>query len=456
MWKQAQLEQWQKTNAEYNNKAGNFLENNAQYMNKTQEVEKDEEEESSGEEYEDEYEDEDEDEDDEYAPIEMAAWGSQSVSANGTTNVNIPASSWESLIDPNFKVSGNGLGSGQLHRKGNNFIPLAEQMIVNQRLGKPLPKAVGGKKKKKKSKSGAKPPPPSKPAPRPFKSSYIPPPVFSPTPSSIANRSRAEITTGPWASGNLSSVPFWESSNASKAPQQANPPATTNSSMVNQRPPRPQTIQQTQKSTPMQTTNQYNQPPGLNKQPSHPPGLNQQPTRPPGLNQPPAQMSAPPGLNKPPTQMNPPPGFGQMTSPPGFGQSSTRMAPPPGFSQLPAPTRSSFDFQVGTAASKYAPFNIKRAAEAAAASIYQQQQPVYNQPPTQQQPIQNNIPSPQPIINFDIELSPGIHAKLPIYENDNPVDVVNQFEKKHHLSMSDAAKAAFASKVEKLMENYRS
>lgn len=77
--------------------------------------------------------------DDEYAPIEATAWGSQTpLQADSQSE----AKGWDSLIDPSVKEGPNNLGSGNLHRKGTNFKPIGEDLILAQRLNKPV-----GKKK---------------------------------------------------------------------------------------------------------------------------------------------------------------------------------------------------------------------------------------------------------------------------------------------------------------------
>ncbi|KAI8365071.1 hypothetical protein BD560DRAFT_425261, partial [Blakeslea trispora] len=155
-----------------------------------------------------EYSDEDDYSDDsEYAPIEATAWGSQSITADGTTNVNLTVQGWESLIDPNIKVKDGGIGSGQLHRQGRNFQPIDEKYIIDRRLGKAVP-STSGKKKKRGGKRGPGPIGHPSSAPPGGKKSFTTP--LKPV-SSSAYRSREAITTGPWASAELASTPFWES-----------------------------------------------------------------------------------------------------------------------------------------------------------------------------------------------------------------------------------------------------
>jgi hypothetical protein len=80
-------------------------------------------------------------EDSEYGPVD-ATWGSQAPSTPTTTNDNDDQpKGWDSLIDHSVKLKGD-LGHGQLHRRGTNFKPITEDLILAQRLNKPV-----GKKK---------------------------------------------------------------------------------------------------------------------------------------------------------------------------------------------------------------------------------------------------------------------------------------------------------------------
>ncbi|KAI9018560.1 hypothetical protein CLU79DRAFT_720754 [Phycomyces nitens] len=62
---------------------------------------------------------------DDYGPL-ANTWGSQSR----------PLADWGALIDPDSTPKSRGIGSGNLHRKGPNFIPVDEKVILNQRLNK--------------------------------------------------------------------------------------------------------------------------------------------------------------------------------------------------------------------------------------------------------------------------------------------------------------------------------
>jgi hypothetical protein len=355
-----------------------------------------------------EYSDEDEEySDDEYAPIEATSWGNQTITPEGTTNVEVSLSGWQSLIDPNIKVKAGGIGSGQLHRKGGNFIPVDEQTIIDRRLGKPVPKATGpkatvpkatvpkatGSKKKKGSKSKAKgatnPPPPRRPVP----SSMVPP-------SSSHYRGREAIATGPWASAELSSQPFWEQPRSAESGTNASKWATPDTAAA----PPPQK---------------------------------------PTYNARPAAVTAPPPSR---------PAANSYHTSAQSPQTQTQAAPAtPTF----VPTSS------GSAASKWA---TPDAAAAVAAHPpppppnQQQQQQQHRPPPSDQQyqppTIYHRLDTP--CLNFNIELTPGVNATLAVYENDDPVDIVDQFEKKHHLTMSSIAKEKFAQKVAMLLSHYKS
>ncbi|KAI8062317.1 uncharacterized protein B0P05DRAFT_556524 [Gilbertella persicaria] len=361
-----------------------------------------------------EYSDEDEYSDDsEYAPIEATSWGNQTISADGTTNVNLTVSGWESLIDPNIKVKEGGIGSGQLHRKGRNFQPIDEQYIIDRRLGKPVPSTSG--KKKKGGKKGPKPPSSAPPTPkrRPPPSSSLKPP------SSSAYRGREAIVSGPWASTELTSTPFWESPSSDANGTGASKYAPTSAST----PVTPTRSQPSQWSQPQQKT-QAPPPPSQQQQQqqSQSQSQRQHPTPQQSQWQPPAQQQ-PPAPAVPPQNRS------------GFTKTSS-----------------------GSAASKYA-------SSSAVASVAPPSQSQWNQPQQQpqQQPEKHTQQPPlihhrldTPCVNFNIELTQGIHANLAVYANDDPMEVVQRFEKEHHLVMSEGAKQNFCRTVTSYLAHYRS
>ncbi|KAI8994798.1 hypothetical protein BDB01DRAFT_831744 [Pilobolus umbonatus] len=79
------------------------------------------------------------DSEDEYGPL-ATAWGSQlEKKADSTPSSELSEDvegkpSWNSLLDPTIKLGDNGIGSGNLHRRGKNFKPVDEKVILDQRL----------------------------------------------------------------------------------------------------------------------------------------------------------------------------------------------------------------------------------------------------------------------------------------------------------------------------------
>lgn len=122
----------------------------------------------------------DDDNDSDYAPVTMSSWGNQN--EEGT----IDTSAWRTLVDPNFQIRADGVGSGNLHRKkSSRYQPVDEEAIIQARLyNKPL--NTGKSKKSKKSSSK--------------KSSSLSPAVRLP-PGEAA---------GAWGRGELLSKPFWD------------------------------------------------------------------------------------------------------------------------------------------------------------------------------------------------------------------------------------------------------
>lgn len=139
--------------------------------------------------------DDDDGDDSEYAPLTMTSWGNQD---SGVTDT----SAWRSLVDPNFKVRADGLGSGNLHRKkSSRYQPVDEAAIIQSRLFK-QPLNTGKSKKSKKSSS---------------KKSSV---TIRPPPKDGA--------AGAWGSGQLLSTPFWEQPSNAAAANTGNQPFTTN------------------------------------------------------------------------------------------------------------------------------------------------------------------------------------------------------------------------------------
>ncbi|RCH81630.1 hypothetical protein CU098_000383, partial [Rhizopus stolonifer] len=71
------------------------------------------------------------DSEEEYGPL-ASTWGDQAKES--------PPKGWDALLDPNIKIGPNDLGSGNLHRKGKNFKPIDEELILAQRKHIQVPK----------------------------------------------------------------------------------------------------------------------------------------------------------------------------------------------------------------------------------------------------------------------------------------------------------------------------
>lgn len=158
--------------------------------------------------------------DDEYGPV-AATWGSQSTTTASTA-------SWLTLVDPDAKTGPNGLGSGQLHRKGRNFVPISEQDILAHRM------SHGSSKKK----LGTKETPLPKKSTRKISNKPVKRPE-TPVQPSLTRPSSKNQEASPWNSLNLVETPFWENAsntiNSSFSNKDIAAPQwqTTNSSPLN-------------------------------------------------------------------------------------------------------------------------------------------------------------------------------------------------------------------------------
>ncbi|KAI9319908.1 hypothetical protein BX666DRAFT_1917291 [Dichotomocladium elegans] len=70
--------------------------------------------------------------DDEYGPI-ASTWGDQTANVPSDVREIDVIAGWRSLSDPNAKIGASGLGSGGLHRKGKNYKPVDEELILKHR-----------------------------------------------------------------------------------------------------------------------------------------------------------------------------------------------------------------------------------------------------------------------------------------------------------------------------------
>lgn len=171
----------------------------------------------------------DSDSDDEYGPI-TATWGLQTPSSTSTTNESnaTETAGWDSLLDPNIKAGPNDLGSGNLHRRGTNFKPIDEKLILAKRLNIQIPKQKmleairqtekslglpedksarkGGKtnNKKKKPKADSSPAKFSR-----RNNGTLPRKSVEPVPSTIRPPPPGSTNTN-WLQSDLVDTPFWE------------------------------------------------------------------------------------------------------------------------------------------------------------------------------------------------------------------------------------------------------
>ncbi|KAI7877049.1 hypothetical protein K492DRAFT_239415 [Lichtheimia hyalospora FSU 10163] len=133
-----------------------------------------------------------------YSPLNITSWGDQ----HNNTADNNSIAAWHSIADSNTQVKAGGIGLGNLHRKGSNFKPVAEEAILQQRL-----KQLTTKDKA-------------------TKNTQQPKPRNVPTTARPPNRQAA----GGWGAGKLSSVPFWEQSSTSPPLDEQQTPLATHSS----------------------------------------------------------------------------------------------------------------------------------------------------------------------------------------------------------------------------------
>jgi hypothetical protein len=177
----------------------------------------------------------DNDSDDEYGPITATTWGSQvpstAASSNTPSDGKADTAGWESLLDPNIKTGPNDLGSGNLHRRGANFKPIDEELILARRLNIQIPKKKmqeairqtekslglpedkstrkGNSKKKKPASAAASSP--ERFSHKPLRNNSAPPPrkTLEHVPSTIRPPPPSS-SNSKWLQSNLVDTPFWE------------------------------------------------------------------------------------------------------------------------------------------------------------------------------------------------------------------------------------------------------
>ncbi|KAG2197625.1 hypothetical protein INT47_006688 [Mucor saturninus] len=145
------------------------------------------------------------DSEDEYGPLE-SSWGSQKKAEKKP--------GWDSLLDTSVKLGPNGLGAGNLHRRGKNFKPIGEDMILAQRLNKP----IATKKKKPEYTQPHSSNNNSKQHHRQFNK----PPSSAPKKTAPVLTTRTPVSTSEgssnWSQASLVDVPFWGNTTTATPP----------------------------------------------------------------------------------------------------------------------------------------------------------------------------------------------------------------------------------------------
>lgn len=393
----------------------------------------------------------DESDEEEEIPLQISSWGTQTATPDGTPQINVTMGGWASLIDPNVKIKPGGIGTGNLHRKGANYKPVDEQYILMQRLkNQPIPKSVTGGKKKSRSRGG-----------KSKKSSATPPPPPSTKLSAPSRYSRPAPPSGDgsaWGFGQLASEPFWEQPAAAAQQQpvannqwQSSEASGTMASKYAPKPPTtapasaPPIEQQWQpeatgtmaskyapKPSPTQSSWQVD-PSGSAASKWAPAAAAATATTTPSTSQwqQQQQQQQPEASGTAASKYTPRPTTQILQTDNLPGTSASRYAPKP---SLPPVSPSS-----SSAGSKWAPPSAKPSSTADS---------------TYAPSNANNPPKERKILfSFNIELVPGIYAPLPVYETDNYLELVENFEKCHNLHMEQVAKQSFASKIAVLVEN---
>ncbi|KAF7724150.1 hypothetical protein EC973_001275 [Apophysomyces ossiformis] len=168
------------------------------------------------------------DSDDDYATIVATSWGDQNAGYH-VPNDNVCA--WHTLADPDAKIGPGGLGSGNLHRKGRNYIPVNEDIIIKQRT-----KGQVSKEKMthalKAAGSHTAPKHPVKPKKVPKKTAFTQKnPFVRPHPAKHEPSNHQMTTLRPPPKNNawsqaLSEEPFWEGQEKPKRSHQASKATT--------------------------------------------------------------------------------------------------------------------------------------------------------------------------------------------------------------------------------------
>ncbi|KAF7729565.1 hypothetical protein EC973_004240 [Apophysomyces ossiformis] len=398
---------------------------------------------------------EDDDDDDDYAPLQMTSWGNQASNNNNSSDnapqINVTMGDWSSLIDPNVKVKAGGLGSGGLHRKGANYKPVDEVFILNQRLkNQPIPKGTGGKKKSKSKPSTPKmaSPKSNSPKPKSSASSYHP----SPKPSSqppLRAPARPRPPQGgegsAWGSGQLASTPFWERPAAAPTSAPAPAPVPMSSSSSQSRWSSSAGASESKWSSGGGASeSKWSSGGGASASKWSSGGCASESKWSSGGGASESKWSAGGGASESKWSS----GGGATTSQ--WGNNATAAPQPPvqeepvsNWASYAASQRQEQEQEQEQEQGRVSLEQRRPEGTSSANSVYATGYPSSNDAAPKERAT---------IFSFNIELAPGIYAHLPIYETENYLELVNEFEKRHHLKIEDVAKSAFASKIRTLVE----
>jgi hypothetical protein len=382
---------------------------------------------------------------DSYEELDITAWGDNKKEAVG----------WHTLVDPSVKMKAGGIGSGDLHRRGDNFKPVSEQFILNQRMKKSVPTASSGakkKKKKKRNKNSVAAAPASKPV---LVAGYRNKPYVPMKFTTVTQRTPIKdpkATT--WGQLPLSSTPFWEEKNAKKE-EQVKP------------------LQQSQNQLPRTQSQSHQKQPQFQQHPSQPKQEQSKKSKQQPLPlESPQQTSSPSITNN---GWNPEvPSFIPSTSTSTSSSSIKTLsynaeAPPfvPLYQQpvkkpvkisSPTPTSTSTSTSSGTNNTSAA--TPKSSTHIVDTSILRRHLAAKPFHPATKPKLESQtgpestrgLEEPVPLLQFNLELAPGVTAMIRAYQDSKPSDIVEQFAQKHQLNMTNTAKENIGKTIKLLIE----
>ncbi|RCI03804.1 hypothetical protein CU098_009552 [Rhizopus stolonifer] len=398
---------------------------------------------------------EEDDDDSEYEDIEITSWGD---------NVKSEPATWDSLIDHSTKVKAGGIGNGDLHRRGANFKPVSEDFILAQRLKKPIPSALGGKKPKKKSKKKPKDTTPFSNTTRAtapiVRHSNADRPYVPITHKPMAQR--AAPINSVWGMANLSSEPFWEQ----KKPQSFPPPAQKQKPIAQSRARLPATSE-IKPSNPQISTQHQEQ--RLIAQPTPPNSLmkgkwslDAEEFKP--KSAPPSNLQSPSSAIIPSSSAHQMSAFASNFSPPPSPftpNASVQSTPlnvqakpfdplfqlpvskPVKVSTPPAPNEPASAPPTSTAtASNTSTLSVKPRVKLDKSLITKH---------LLSKPAQDTVPW----FRIELAIADGISTTISVFKDSDPKQIAEEFGHKHNLNVTEKAKEGIANRITQLMNNMK-